>query len=232
MSSLKLFQLQNGYRYNSDTLYLYDFLTKYLKKGSILDIGCGCGVLGLLIKRDFLQMDVDMVDFQKENIDLSQKNALENSLNVNIFKSDFLDINHGEKYDFLVSNPPFYHENVKKSQNLHLAKSRYSNFLPFEDFAKKCYKILKQKGKFCFCYDAKQITSVFSLLLKSGFGVEFVRFVYPKPTKDASLVLVLAKKDFKGMSKILPPLISSDESGYTKESQRVFSKANTVSFSW
>ncbi|MBT0606335.1 methyltransferase, partial [Campylobacter lari] len=48
---LKLFQYSKGYRYNNDSLLLFDFLSKYNLKGNILDIGCGCGILGLLIKQ-------------------------------------------------------------------------------------------------------------------------------------------------------------------------------------
>ena len=47
---MNLFQPKNGYCYNSDTMFLYDFTTKFNIKGDVLDVGGGCGVLGLLIK--------------------------------------------------------------------------------------------------------------------------------------------------------------------------------------
>ena len=50
-----LAQLENGYRYNSDTLVLYDFICSGVGEisGRVLDVGAGCGILGLLLKSDF-----------------------------------------------------------------------------------------------------------------------------------------------------------------------------------
>ena len=59
-----LAQLKSGYRYNSDTLVLYDFISSSLKNfsGRILDVGAGCGILGLLLKRDFKNSSLSLLD--------------------------------------------------------------------------------------------------------------------------------------------------------------------------
>ena len=59
-----LAQLKSGYRYNSDTLVLYDFISSSLKNfsGRILDVGAGCGILGLLLKRDFKNSSLSFLD--------------------------------------------------------------------------------------------------------------------------------------------------------------------------
>ncbi|HEC1793620.1 TPA: methyltransferase, partial [Campylobacter lari] len=79
---LKLFQHSKGYRYNNDSLLLFDFLSKNNLKGNILDIGCGCGILGLLIKQRFPNSNVYLLDIQEQNIKLSYKNAKENKLEI------------------------------------------------------------------------------------------------------------------------------------------------------
>lgn len=229
MNELTLFQSKNGYRYNSDSLFLYWFISLFTCEGNILDIGCGCGILGLLIKRDFEQCSVDMIDIQEQNILISQKNAKINSLHVNIDKCDFLDLKEGNRYDILISNPPFYHDGLKKSENLQIAKSRYSENLPLMDFVEKSFKILKPKGYIYFCYDAKQLPSILSALKKGNFGTEDICFVYPKSQKKATLVLVRARKNSKALCNILPPFVVNDEFGYTKKAKEVFKKANTLS---
>lgn len=46
-----LSQLKDGYRYNSDSIFLYDFIKKRGFKGVVLDVGCGCGIVGALLKK-------------------------------------------------------------------------------------------------------------------------------------------------------------------------------------
>lgn len=229
MSKLQLFQLTKGYRYNSDTTFLYAFLHQFKCKGSVLDVGAGCGILGLLIKRDFPKCDVDLIDFQDENVALCKENGALNSLDVNVEKGDFLEFSNGIKYNMIVSNPPYYHEGVQKSEIPHLAKSRYNTHLPFDKFTKQCYNILKDKGVFCFCYDAKQIEDIFYVLKGANFAVEYVRFVYSKSEKSSSLVLVYAKKNSKTQTQVLPPFLVNEKFGYTDEAKEAFSLVNTVS---
>jgi len=47
-----LYQPESGYCYNSDSIFLYDFIDSFKPKGRVLDVGAGCGVLGLLVARD------------------------------------------------------------------------------------------------------------------------------------------------------------------------------------
>lgn len=230
-SKLDLFQYDDGYRYNSDSLFLYSFFKTVACKGKLLDVGAGCGILGLLAKRDFPSLDVELLDIQAKNVVLCEKNASINGLHVKVEQGDFLELK-SRGYDVIISNPPFYHEGSKRSENGHLAKSRYNTNLPFDEFAKKCYKALVNRGKFLFCYDAKQLVSVLSVLKNERFGVEKMRFIHSKKEKEASLVLILAIKNSKGLTHIQSPLFVNDDKGYLDEAKEIFSMTNTMSKTW
>lgn len=88
---MKLFQLKDGYRYNSDSLFLWDFARKncsFKASQSLLDVGCGCGILGLLLARDF-NCALSCIDIQPQNCELAQMNARANDIKASIICADF-----------------------------------------------------------------------------------------------------------------------------------------------
>ena len=72
----------------------------------VLDVGCGYGVIGLVIAKVKPQSLVDMIDINERAIRLSCKNKTLNKIeNVEIFVSNIYQ-NIVKKYDVIVSNPP------------------------------------------------------------------------------------------------------------------------------
>ncbi len=230
-----LYQPLNGYCYNSDTHFLFNFICENLKKfknvkGELLDIGSGSGILGLLVSREFEHLNLNQVELQEEFQFLSTKNSETNNLKNNLYKGSFLDLQFDKKFDICVSNPPFYHSNVVKSENKNLKIARYNDSLPLEVFIKKSAGILNNRGKFFFCYDVKQINEILLLLSKYKFNLEALQFLHPKQSKEATLVLVYARKDSKSLTKILNPLIAFDENGdFTNSVQEIYKKCGTHS---
>ena len=224
---MNLFQPKNGYCYNSDTMFLYDFITKFNIKGDVLDVGGGCGVLGLLIKRDFKKINVTIIEKQKVMSDLIIKNAIENSLEVDVINRDFLEFEFNKKFDFVISNPPFY-KGTLKSDNEIIKIARYEEFLPIDKFFNKVNAILKERGEFIFCYDAKRVDEIIKLLPKPLKVID-LRFMHPRINKDATLVLIRAKRHAKSMVKIHPPLIGFEGEVYSNEADTIYKKANTKS---
>lgn len=70
---------------------------------TLLDIGCGCGPIGIYASH--LGFTVDMSDVNKRAIHLSKMSLKEQNLNANVFESDAYK-NITNKYDYIVSNPP------------------------------------------------------------------------------------------------------------------------------
>lgn len=230
---MNLFQLDEGYRYNSDTLLLYDFVTLFKPKGNLLDVGCGCGILGLLIKRDFPLLSLHLLDVQTQNCTLAKENATQNNITIeNLTCNDFLKQKFEQKFDFIISNPPFYHKGTMKSDDDSLSISRHSSHLPFEKFAEKVTKSLTNKGYFIFCYDAKQLDFITHALLENGLKIEDMCFVHVSADKEASLLLIRARKSSKSLCKIHPPLFVYENNELSPRVQAIFNKSQTKSLSW
>lgn len=229
-----LYQPSNGYCYNSDTHFLYNFVAENLKKfkninGQLLDIGSGSGILGLLLARDYDRLSLNQCEIQSIFQEFSLKNAKCNKIDTTMYKGSFLDLDFDKEFDICVSNPPFYHANVIKSENENLKIARYNDSLPLEAFIKKVSQVLKKSGKFFFCYDVKQLKEIINFLEKYGLNVESLQFVHPKEEKDATLVLVYARKNSKSLLRVLEPLIVFDKDDFSQKVKNIYKMSSTHS---
>lgn len=84
-------------------LLLNTFEYSFPQEKDFLDIGCGCGPIGIYASK--LGFTVDMSDVNKRAMELSKRSLNEQKLKANVFESDaYESINN--KYDYIVSNPP------------------------------------------------------------------------------------------------------------------------------
>lgn len=225
---VRLYQLSDGYCYNSDSLFLYDFAKVFLKNNqSLLDIGCGSGILGKLAKRDF-QITLTMIERDEYMAFLAQKNVLD----CNVICEDFLQWESKQIFDVLLSNPPFYRCEIVPAKNTRIHIARNESSLPLKEFFYKAKRVLKPNGIFIFCYDAKESHRVFYELKTAGFNAEVARFVYPRVDKDATLLMIKAKIQSKSSLKILPPLfthIGKHQMENSQEVTQIYQACNTYS---
>ena len=224
-----LYQPTSGYCYNSDSIFLYDFISSFNPKGSLLDVGCGVGIISLLLSRDF-NIETSIIDKQEKMLNYAQHNYALNDLEVKSYLGDFTEFKLADKFDYIISNPPFYDSRVTQSENTHLNISRYAHHLPIKDFIAKVKKLLKPRGYFIFCYDAKQLDLLVYHLTEYGINVEKIQFVHSKIDRDSKLVMIAARMGSKSMTQVLPPfVVFDDESVYRENAQKAFEKANTNS---
>ena len=94
-------------------------------EGSILDIGCGYGPIGLSIAKANEKRTVHLVDVNTRAIQLAEKNAAANGIqNVRIYESDGLSAVDTANFAAIITNPPiragketifrFYNESYEK----------------------------------------------------------------------------------------------------------------------
>ena len=224
-----LYQPTSGYCYNSDSIFLYNFITSFKPKGTLLDVGCGVGIISLLLTRDFA-IETSIVDKQEVMLRYATHNFTLNKLETKSYLEDFRKLETQDRYDYIISNPPFYDSKVQQSENTHLNVARYTQHLPIEDFVKRVKTFLKPRGWFIFCYDAKQIDLLLCHLKLNGINPEQIQFVHSKIDRESKLVMIAARNNSKSMTAILPPFVVFNEKGeYMTKAQEAFDKANTNS---
>lgn len=251
---MKLFQLKDGYRYNSDSLFLWDFARKncsFKASQSLLDVGCGCGILGLLLARDF-NCALSCIDIQPQNCELAQMNAGANDIKASIICADFFkDWESGnsagnskensagnsagnfripsQSFERIICNPPFY-DFGGENKNAHKNTSRNASGFDISAFASKCSKLLAPKGELVLCYDARLVDRLLQALLEAGLKPIKLAFLHSKPSKPANVVLVVAKKGAKSPLCVFGSLFACNESGtHSDFAKEVFIKADLIS---
>ncbi len=224
-----LYQPDGGYCYNSDSILLYGFISRFAPKGKMLDVGAGSGIVGLLIGRDFPNITLEAVEKQPLYAEFARRNAAINKIGYTLHEGDFLDHTPHGSYDWIVSNPPFYHENVSRSENPMLHQARYNVHLPIEPFIAKISKLLKSHGEAAICYDARQFVQLCAACSLSGLRVVDVQFVHSKSDRPGTLVMLHLKKNSRSLLNVLPPLITFEGERYSPAVQAIYDKAKAHS---
>lgn len=94
---------------------------------SVLDLGCGYGVIGLFLKAFYIEQDVTMADINSRAVDYTRLNAKRNNLSVEVLKSDLYSSLENIKFDDIVSNPPFA---AGKKLNTRLIQEAFEHLYP------------------------------------------------------------------------------------------------------
>ncbi|MBQ9275035.1 MAG: class I SAM-dependent methyltransferase [Succinivibrio sp.] len=96
-------------RLDEGTSHLLDYLMTLPPGGTALDLGCGCGVLGLALSSQGWQ--VTCSDASAAALALTQRNAALNGLEISLCAADMLD--DMPQYALIAVNPPF-HQGVSR----------------------------------------------------------------------------------------------------------------------
>ena len=211
----KLIQKKDGFRFSVDAVILSDFFSP-TKKGKILDIGCGNGIIPILLYSKGKGEDITGVEIQEENCELALKNVKLNNLEdyIKIENSDVKEYPRGNTFDYIISNPPYMEVDGKK-QNILSCKSiaRHELTLNLYDLIRNAKRLLKPMGSITLVHRSYRFTDISRILEDCGFSLKRVRFVYYSKDRNSNLVLVEAFKSKKCKLEIEPPLFL-EECGY------------------
>lgn len=147
-----------------------------VKKDKILDIGTGSGAISLALSYNLKKSKVLGIDISKDAIDLSNKNKINlNIKNVDFKESDIFS-NIDEKFDIIVSNPPYINKEDFESLDKKLSYEPKNALLGGDDglfFYRKIIsnakKFLTKNGKIYLEIGYDQKDSIISLLKEDGY---------------------------------------------------------------
>lgn len=92
-------------KFDYGTRLLLDSIDISKLSGNVLDLGCGIGVVGIILGTNNKNINIDMIDINERAISLVRDNLTLNKVKANVFSSDVYS-NINKKYDYIITNPP------------------------------------------------------------------------------------------------------------------------------
>ena len=102
----------------------------------ILDIGTGSGCIAISLAKNIPTARVSGIDISEKTLEVAQENAVKNQVLVSFCKKDILETTAlKNKYDVMVSNPPYVRQLEKKAMNANVLdyEPGLALFVPNED---------------------------------------------------------------------------------------------------
>lgn len=122
----------------------------------LLDIGAGTGLLSLMILQKHA-ITIDAVEIDEAAATQARQNVAASGWqkNITVLKGDILSMDFSKSYDYIVSNPPFYENDLRSPDNKR-STAHHSHHLPMQKLIHFIANNLKENGSFCFLLPYKR----------------------------------------------------------------------------
>lgn len=227
--NLKIVQNTDMFNFSLDSVLLPNFVTLNKNTAKILDIGCGNAPIPLILSTK-TSAKIIGVEIQKDVYELALKTVKMNDLEkqIEIINDDINNIYtyfETEGFDTVVCNPPYF--KVATTPNLNTIEyktiARHEIKLNLEQIINIAKKVLKNNGNIAMVHRPERLSDIITIMRKNNIEPKRIRFVYPKETKEANILLIEGVKNGRPGLKILPPLYSHCENGeYSKQIKKYF----------
>jgi len=175
------------------------------KAKNILDIGTGTGIIAMMVAQRNKEAKITAIE-------IDQNALIDASFNVNncpwpkrieIFQTSLQDFIPSNKFDSIISNPPFF-ENSLKSNSGEKIKARHTDSLHYSDILEFSSTYLNENGTLHLILPIENAEKCIELGKEQGFYLKRVCTVKPVPHKNAHrLVFELSKSNNNTVSESL-----------------------------
>ncbi len=158
----------------------------------ILDIGTGTGLLCLMLAQKCEAKIIRGIDINAEAVEIAKFNVEQSPWadRINIFHSSVQDFVPAEKYDLIVSNPPFYTTDVV-APDKGRALARHDLSLNVSELVASVDRLLSQDGRCCVIYPTEQCQLFENEALK--YGLYALRRLYVSSRPDVSPIRTIVE---------------------------------------
>ncbi len=218
---LKIYQNPDWFCFSLDSVILANFVRIRLRTRRILDLGCGNGIIPLILSLR-TNAFIEGVEIQEDLALLAEKSIRYNNLEsrIKIYHQDMkVFAKNNTLYDMIVCNPPYFKVNDKsmKNDDVHKVIARHEIAITLEEVINTAAKLLKEGGLFCTVNRVDRFMETLLLLSKYHLEPKYVRFVYDRIDIAPSMFYIEAIKNGKSGLTIDKPFVMYHKNKKTSE---------------
>ncbi|MFU0791244.1 tRNA1(Val) (adenine(37)-N6)-methyltransferase [Virgibacillus proomii] len=225
---MKIIQSPEVFSFSLDAVLLANFAYVPIKRGKILDLCTGNGVIPLLLSRK-TKAKITGVELQERIYDMAVRNVKLNRLTeqIDMIHEDLKKLQPilgQSSFDAVTCNPPYFPTPLQSehNENPYLTIARHEVYCTLEDVVKACKLYVRPGGKVSMVHRPGRLVDIISLFRKYKLEPKRLQLVYSKQGREANMLLIEGTRDGKADLKILPPLYIYNEAGdYTKEAKEI-----------
>lgn len=228
---------RNGYRiiqnperfcFGMDAVLLSGF-ARAKKQERCLDLGCGNGIIPILMEAKTEGKHFTGLEIQPESADMAKRSVALNGLQdrIDIVEGDIKDASKifgASSFHVVTTNPP-YMTAQHGLTNLYEAKTiaRHEVLCNLEDIIRESARLLMPGGRFYMVHRPFRLAEIISLMVQYRMEPKRMCLVYPYVDREPNMVLIEGLRGGKSRMTVEKPLIVYKEPGkYTDEIYDVY----------
>ena len=189
-----------------------------------MDLGCGGGLITVLLHHGCPEAVFDGVDMREEAVTRCRENYRANHIRGSVLLGDAREhrtLGEPGLYDLVVCNPPYYGSGAV-SPDPARAAARGGTLSPAQVAGAAAY-LLKKNGRLCLVHKPEYLTDIFAAMRLADIEPKQLRLVCHKADSAPSLVLIAGRRGGRPGLSVLPNLILCEaDSSPTEEVRRIY----------
>ena len=216
-----------GYPLSTDSVLLAHFAAG-VRAGSIFDLGCGAGVLTVLLKLSHPAASVGGIELNAAAAALCRSNLTENGMDAGGILCGDLRAHRtlltAGSYDLVVSNPPYFPAGSGYSApDPARADAREERTCTLDDVCAAAGYLCRWGGAFSLVHRPERLAEAFAAMQAHGLEPKRLRLVQHRPDSAPSLALIEARRGGKpGLAVEAPLLLTGADGGDSDEVKEIY----------